>query len=103
MTQNIFQFGTAFKDHPGALVEKIYLTASGGSFGICRQKTNKLSLKRILKHPSWSMGEKITIDSSTLMNKVFEVIETKKIFNVNYNKINIIIHKDLRSCSIKIF
>ena len=74
-------------------IDKIYLTASGGSLlNISKKKFAKLKLKKILKHPNWKMGKKITIDSSTLMNKVFEVIEAKKIFNINYNKIEIIIH-----------
>ena len=76
-------------------IEKIYLTASGGSLlNVSPKKINKLSLNRILKHPNWEMGKKITIDSSTLMNKVFEVIETKKIFNINYQQIKIIIHEN---------
>ena len=76
-------------------IKKIHLTASGGSLlNTPINQINKLSLKKILKHPNWSMGHKITIDSSTLMNKVFEVIETKKIFNINYKNINILIHPD---------
>ena len=74
-------------------IQKIILTASGGPF------LNK-SLKKIanikpvdaLKHPNWKMGKKISIDSSTMMNKVFEFIEAIKIFNVKKNKISILIH-----------
>ena len=90
-----FSIWYALQNSSNKLVEKIYLTASGGSLLNVRKKNvKKLSLNRILKHPNWSMGHKITIDSSTLMNKVFEVIETKKIFNLNYNQIKITIHKD---------
>ena len=49
-------------------------------------------MKDALKHPNWKMGEKITIDSSTMMNKVFEVIEAKKIFNLKYKNISILTH-----------
>ena len=76
-------------------IKKIHLTASGGSLlNIPINQIDKLSLKKILKHPKWSMGHKITVDSSTLMNKVFEIIETKKIFNINYKNINVVIHPD---------
>ncbi len=74
-------------------VDKIYITASGGSLlNVSKKKFANLSLKKILKHPNWKMGKKITLDSSTLMNKVFEVIEAKNIFNLKYNQIEIIIH-----------
>ena len=74
-------------------IEKIYLTASGGSLlNIPKKKFDKISIKQILNHPNWKMGKKITIDSSTLMNKVFEIIEAKKIFDINYNQLEIIIH-----------
>ena len=74
-------------------IEKIYITASGGPFFKFPLKNFKnISPKIALKHPKWKMGKKITIDSSTLMNKVFEVIEAKKIFNLDYNKIDILIH-----------
>jgi len=53
---------------------------------------NKVSLKEALKHPNWKMGKKISIDSATMMNKVFEVIEAKNIFNLNYKQISILIH-----------
>ena len=90
-----FSIWYALDAQPNNIINKIYLTASGGSLlNISKKKIIKLSLKRILKHPNWSMGNKITIDSSTLMNKVFEVIETKKIFNLDYRNINVIIHED---------
>ena len=74
-------------------IEEIILTASGGPFLKLPYKNyKKITIKSALKHPNWSMGKKITIDSSTLMNKVFEVIEAKKIFNVSIDKIKILIH-----------
>ncbi len=74
-------------------IEKIYITASGGPFiNLPKNKFKKIKLSDALKHPTWSMGKKITIDSATLMNKVFEVIEAKNIFNIDYNKILILTH-----------
>ncbi len=73
--------------------EKIYLTASGGPFRKYPiNKFNKITPKKALKHPNWSMGKKISIDSATMMNKVFEIIEAKKIFNLNYSQLEILIH-----------
>ena len=73
--------------------EKIYITASGGPFRkLSLKKFKKISIKDALKHPNWSMGKKITIDSATMMNKVFEIIEAKKIFDLNYNQLEILIH-----------
>ena len=74
-------------------IEKIYITASGGPFiNLPINKFNKIQLKDALKHPNWKMGKKITIDSATMMNKVFEVIEAKNIFKLNYNQIEILTH-----------
>ena len=74
-------------------IEKVYITASGGPFiNLAKKKFNQIKLKDALKHPNWSMGKKITIDSATLMNKVFEVIEAKNIFNLSYNRISILTH-----------
>ena len=73
--------------------EKIYITASGGPFRkFSLKKFKNISIKDALKHPNWSMGKKISIDSATMMNKVFEIIEAKKIFNLNYNQLEILIH-----------
>jgi len=73
--------------------EKIYITASGGPFRkLSLKKFKSISVKDALKHPNWLMGKKITIDSATMMNKVFEIIEAKKIFNLNYNQLEILIH-----------
>ena len=88
-----FSVWYALKNNLNRVIEKIYLTASGGSLlNIKKNKFNQLKMYQILKHPNWKMGKKITIDSSTLMNKVFEVIEAKKIFNLEYKQIGIIIH-----------
>ena len=74
-------------------IEKIYLTASGGPFiKLKLKKFNQVSIKDALNHPNWNMGKKISIDSATLMNKVFEIIEAKNIFNLDYNKLSIFIH-----------
>jgi 1-deoxy-D-xylulose-5-phosphate reductoisomerase len=73
--------------------EKVYLTASGGPFRKFPLKIFKnISIKDALKHPNWSMGKKISIDSATMMNKVFEIIEAKKIFDLKYNQLEILIH-----------
>jgi len=74
-------------------VERIFITASGGPFLNFPLKRFKLiTPKHALKHPNWKMGKKITIDSATMMNKVFEIIEAKKIFNLNYNQLSILVH-----------
>tara|TARA_Y100000591_G_scaffold240098_1_gene210733 strand:+ start:120 stop:1283 length:1164 start_codon:yes stop_codon:yes gene_type:complete len=74
-------------------IKRIYLTASGGPLlHTSKAKMKKIELKDVLNHPNWKMGKKISIDSSTMMNKVFEVIEAKNIFNLELNKISILIH-----------
>ena len=74
-------------------VKEIIITASGGPFlKKSLNRLNKVKPKEATNHPNWKMGKKISIDSSTLMNKVFEVIEAKKIFNLNLNKIEILIN-----------
>jgi len=73
--------------------EKIYITASGGPFrNLSLKKFKNISIKDALKHPNWSMGKKITIDSATMMNKVFEIIEAKKIFDLDYRQLEILTH-----------
>ena len=74
-------------------IEKIYITASGGPFiNLPSKNFSKIKISDALKHPNWRMGNKITIDSATLMNKVFEVIEAKNIFRIDYKKISILTH-----------
>ena len=73
--------------------EKIYLTASGGPFRkYPLNKFKNITPEKALMHPNWSMGKKISIDSATMMNKVFEIIEAKKIFNFKYKQLKILIH-----------
>ena len=75
------------------LISKIYLTASGGPFlNTSKKKLNYADVKNVINHPKWSMGKKISTDSATMMNKVFEVIEASKIFNLDVSKVKIIIH-----------
>ena len=74
-------------------LENVYLTASGGPLlRIPINKFKNIKISHILKHSTWKMGKKISIDSATLMNKVFEIIEAKKIFNLSYEKLKILIH-----------
>tara|TARA_Y100001970_G_scaffold194775_1_gene236779 strand:+ start:3221 stop:4387 length:1167 start_codon:yes stop_codon:yes gene_type:complete len=83
-------------------VKKIIITASGGPF--LNKKINKnIKISDALNHPNWKMGKKITIDSATLMNKVFEVIEAKKIFNLNFNQIEILVNPNSYVHAIIIF
>ncbi len=73
-------------------IHKIYLTASGGPF--LKKNINnykKIKISDAIKHPTWRMGKKISIDSATLINKVYEIIEAKKIFNIDYSKLDILI------------
>lgn len=74
-------------------VNKILLTASGGPFrGKKREELMEITVEDALKHPNWSMGRKITVDSSTLVNKGLEVIEAKWLFDVDPEKIQVIVH-----------
>ena len=74
-------------------IEKIYLTASGGPLNnISKKKFKSVKISEAINHPNWNMGKKISIDSATLMNKVFEIIEAKKIFDLKYDKLDILIH-----------
>ena len=74
-------------------IEKVFITASGGPlYKIPIKKLKNIRLKKVLKHPNWKMGKKISIDSATMMNKIFEVIEAKNIFDITYNKLSILIH-----------
>ena len=85
-----FSIMKLINNHKIQEIDKIYITASGGPF--LNRKISQLkniSPKDALKHPKWKMGKKITIDSSTLMNKVFELIEAEKLFNLPPNMIEI--------------
>ena len=88
-----FSTWTLIKNEKIKMVDHIILTASGGPFlNIPLKKQKNINLNMALNHPTWKMGKKITIDSSTLMNKIFEFIEAKKIFNLTKNQISILIH-----------
>jgi 1-deoxy-D-xylulose-5-phosphate reductoisomerase len=74
-------------------LEKIILTASGGPFrGFSTEQLSKVTKAQALKHPNWSMGQKITIDSASMMNKGLEVIEAKWLFDLNADQIEIVVH-----------
>ncbi|OYZ50895.1 MAG: 1-deoxy-D-xylulose-5-phosphate reductoisomerase, partial [Sphingobacteriales bacterium 24-40-4] len=86
----IFQCLAGEEQNP---IEKIYLTASGGPFrGKDRDFLATITRKEALKHPNWVMGEKITIDSASLMNKGLEVIEAKWLFDLDVSQIDVIVH-----------
>jgi len=79
----------------GNAVEKIHLTASGGPFRTWeRSRIEKATKDQALKHPNWSMGAKVTIDSSTMMNKGFEMIEARWLFDMPAERINVVIHPE---------
>ncbi len=76
-------------------VKKLILTASGGPFyGKERKELLNVTINEVLAHPTWSMGAKITVDSATLMNKGFEVIEAMHLFGVNADKIDVVVHRE---------
>lgn len=79
----------------GADIEKIHLTASGGPFRTWKKEDiAKATRAEALKHPNWSMGSKITIDSATMMNKGLEIIEAKWLFGTPGDKINVVVHPE---------
>ena len=89
-----FSIWSLIKNQNKESVDKIYITASGGPFlKWPTKKIKKAKISEALKHPNWSMGRKISIDSATMMNKVFEVIETQRIFDLEKSKIKILIHE----------
>ena len=74
-------------------IKKVILTASGGPFrDHSLESLKEVTIEEALNHPNWKMGKKISTDSATMINKVYEVIEAKKIFNISYQKIKILIH-----------
>ena len=76
-------------------IKRLIITASGGSFrNLSREELLNVTLSDALKHPNWQMGAKITIDSSTMMNKGFEVIEAHHLFDIPYEKIDTILHPE---------
>ncbi len=88
----IFQCLTAGKHEE---IKRILLTASGGPFfGKTREELKKIQVRDALAHPNWSMGAEITIDSATLMNKGFELIEASKLFDVPGDNIKVLVHRE---------
>ena len=88
-----FSIWNLIKSHDKDNIQKIVLTASGGPFlKISNSKLLNVKPNIALRHPNWKMGRKISIDSSTMMNKIFEYIEAKKIFNLKNNHLSILIH-----------
>ena len=88
-----FSIWHTLRNHSKDNIEKLYLTASGGPLlNIPVKNFRNLKISKIINHPNWKMGAKISVDSATMMNKVFEVIEAKKIFDLNYNQISIFVH-----------
>lgn len=86
----IFQ---SLNGEPGNRISRILLTASGGPFrGKKREELRDIQVEDALKHPNWSMGRKITIDSSTLVNKGLEVMEARWLFDVDYDHIVVVVH-----------
>lgn len=79
----------------GNEIEKIHLTASGGPFRTWeRSRIAAATAAQALKHPNWDMGSKVTIDSATMMNKGFEVIEAKWLFDIDPDRINVVVHPE---------
>ena len=88
-----FSLWYGIKGNNKNIIEKIYITASGGPFYKLPLKNFKnINIKNALNHPNWKMGKKISIDSATMINKVYEVIEAKNIFGIPYEKIQILVH-----------
>ena len=88
-----FSIWYALRNNSKENIEKLYLTASGGPLlKIPLRKFKNLKINNVINHPNWNMGKKISIDSATLMNKVFEVIEAQRIFNIELKKFKILIH-----------
>ena len=80
---------------PDASIEKIHLTASGGPFRTwSRERIAEATKEQALKHPKWTMGSKITIDSATMMNKGLEIIEARWLFGTEPDKINVVVHPE---------
>ncbi len=81
-------------NHESQEVKKLIITASGGSqYGKTRDMLKDVTVKEALNHPNWDMGQKITVDSATLMNKGFEVIEAKWLYGVDYDDIEVLVHR----------
>ena len=83
------------KHHDLSEIKKIYITASGGPFlNYKSHQLRKIKPENAIKHPKWKMGKKISVDSSTMMNKILELIEAQKLFNIPNNQLDILIHPE---------
>ncbi len=90
-----YSISNLIKNHRSIEINKIYLTASGGPFlNYNYDKLKEVKPYEALRHPKWKMGKKISIDSSTLMNKILELIEAQKLFQLNIKKFEILIHPE---------
>ncbi len=88
-----FSIWTLIKNYRSSEIKKVFITASGGPFlDLPLSNFKKIKIKDAIKHPNWNMGKKISIDSASMMNKVFEVIEAQRIFNIPISKFQILIH-----------
>ncbi len=90
-----FSILNLIKSHNFKEIKKIYITASGGPFlNYTQNQLKKIKPSDAIKHPKWKMGKKISVDSATLMNKIFEIIEAQKLFNIPNSRLDILIHPD---------
>ena len=88
-----FSIWSLIKNYKPSQIQKIFITASGGPFlNLPKTKFKNILPKDAIKHPNWTMGKKISVDSATLMNKVFEVIEAQRIFKLPLSKFKILVH-----------
>ena len=88
-----FSIWSLIKNSSKSNIEEIILTASGGPFlNLPISEFKKIKISSAIKHPNWNMGKKISVDSATMMNKVFEIIEAQRIFNLDLNKFKILVH-----------
>ena len=88
-----FSIWYTLKNYKKMNINQIFLTASGGPLlNVNKKKQKNIKIEQVLKHPNWKMGKKISIDSSTMMNKVFEIIEAKNIFSLEIDKLSILVH-----------
>ncbi len=88
-----FSIWSILKSHSAKQVEKIIITASGGPFlNYNLRRLKNVTVREAIKHPNWRMGKKISVDSATLINKVFEIIEAQRIFNIDIKKFDIMVH-----------
>ena len=88
-----FSIFYALRGNKNSNIDKIYLTASGGPLiNLPKAKFKNVKISEAINHPNWKMGKKISVDSATMMNKVFEIVEAKKIFDLKYDQLDILVH-----------